>query len=196
MGLSIHYNGRFSPEASLPEMIEEVKDIAEIYNWNYHIFEEQFPANSFGLVSYNNRIYGISFSPPGSEPIWLAFLSNGRMSSPINLEFYGNSNNKKDREYLYMLSTKTQYAGINVHKVIIHFSKYLSKKYFFEFNLIDESKYWETCDEKICEENFQRYNNLMDSFSTALENVPVSPGETFEEYFYRILTMIQKKKNG
>ena len=31
MGLSIHYSGSFKKEASLETMIEEVKDIAEIY---------------------------------------------------------------------------------------------------------------------------------------------------------------------
>lgn len=194
MGLSIHYNGIFNKETTLSEMIEEVKDIAEIYKWNYHIYESQFFENSTAYDSYNNEIYGISFSPPECEPVWLCFLSNGRMSSPLNLKFYGNSDDKNEREYLYMLSTKTQYAGINAHKVIIHLLKYLSKKYFFEFNLIDESKYWETGDEKICEDIFQRYNYLIDSFGTALETVPIKSGETFEEYFVRILEIIHKKR--
>ncbi len=196
MGLSIHYNGRFNKEASLSEMIEEVKDIAEVYNWNYHIFEKQFPENSIGRNSYTDKVYGISFSPPGCEPIWLTFLSNGRMSSPLNLEFFGNSEDKAERKYLYMLSTKTQYAGIDVHRIIIHLLKYLSKRYLKQFNLTDEGKYWETNDEKLLEEIFRRYDDLIDSFSTALENVPIKSGETFEEYFSRILKIIQRKKNG
>jgi len=31
MGLSFHYSGSFNAEASLPEMIKEVKDIVEIF---------------------------------------------------------------------------------------------------------------------------------------------------------------------
>jgi len=43
MSITIHYNGRFNPEASLKNMIEEVKDIAETFNWEYHLFEQSFP---------------------------------------------------------------------------------------------------------------------------------------------------------
>jgi hypothetical protein len=32
MGLTIHYSGSFNPNSSLSEMIEEVKDIAALYN--------------------------------------------------------------------------------------------------------------------------------------------------------------------
>lgn len=32
MGITIHYSGRFNPKASLPQMVEEVKDIVIAYN--------------------------------------------------------------------------------------------------------------------------------------------------------------------
>ena len=41
MGLSIHYSGSFRNGASLSEMIEEVRDIVEVYDWEYLIFEKQ-----------------------------------------------------------------------------------------------------------------------------------------------------------
>ncbi len=194
MGLSIHYNGRFNGNASLSEMIDEVKDVAEIYNWEYTIYKKDFPKNSFGTDSYNNSIYGISFTPPESEPIFLCFLSNGRMSSPGNLKFFGNSTDEMYKKYLYMLSTKTQYAGSDVHKLIIHFLKYLSKKYFQEFEVIDEGHYWETGDEKLLETTFKKYTDLINSFASALENIPMKSGETFEEYFGRILQIIHSKR--
>ena len=37
MGLSIHYSGSFNNSGSLSEMIEEVKDIAEVFKWKYNI---------------------------------------------------------------------------------------------------------------------------------------------------------------
>ncbi|MFH1198475.1 MAG: hypothetical protein V1720_22420 [bacterium] len=193
MGLSIHYNGKFNASAFLPDMIREVRDIAEIYNWKYTVFEEEFPAKGFDDESYNNSIYGICFSPPESEPVWLCFLSNGRMSSPGNLIFFGNSSNEDDKKYLYLLSTKTQYAGIVVHKLIIHLLKFLSKKYLEIFNLQDEGHYWETGDEKLLQETFNRYSDLIDYVSSALENIPMNDGETFEKYFERILKIIHYK---
>lgn len=39
MGLSIHYSGSFKEDASLAEMIEEVKEIAEVYKWEYNRYE-------------------------------------------------------------------------------------------------------------------------------------------------------------
>lgn len=193
MGLTIHYNGKFNENASLPEMIEEVKDIAEIYNWQYTIYETQFPESSFDNDSYNENIYGITFSPPESEPVFLTFLSNGRMSGPAQLKYFDNSADESEKKYLYMLSTKTQYAGSNIHKLIVHLLKYISKKYFKEFNVIDEGSYWETGDEKLLEDTFKRYNDLLDLVSFALENVPIKSNETFEEYFTRVLKLVHHR---
>ncbi|MBU0559207.1 MAG: hypothetical protein KJ799_00460 [Bacteroidetes bacterium] len=195
MGLSIHYSGRFNPQTSLKEMIEEVKDIAEIYNWQYTIFDEQFPTNEFDIESYTDIIYGINFTPPDCETINLCFLSNGRMSSPAHLKFFGNSADEDYKKYLYSLSVKTQFAGINIHKLVIHLLKYLSEKYFREFEVIDEGQYWETNDDKLLEETFRRYDYLLDSVGLALENIPIEPDETFEEYFQRILKIIYGKRD-
>jgi hypothetical protein len=193
MGLTIHYNGKFNPAASLPEMIEEVKDIAEINKWKYHIYETEFPKDSIGKESYSDNLYGIIFIPPNCEPVYLSFLSNGRMASEHGLQFWGNSQDKKEKEYLYMLSTKTQFAGREIHKWIIHLFKYLKGKYFSEFNMFDEGKYWETNDEKLLNEIFQRYENALDILGTALENIPRDRGESFEKYFERILKGINDK---
>jgi hypothetical protein len=119
MGLSIYYSGTFNPDASLSSMIEEVKDIAELYKWKYKVFESEFPTNTIGNENYNQEIYGICFAPPQCEPVWICFLSNGKMSSPSHLKFFGKGENKEEKPYLYMLSTKTQYAGIEIHKLII-----------------------------------------------------------------------------
>lgn len=81
MGLSIHFSGRLKSQGSLPELIEEVKDIAEIYKWHYSSFVEEFPAGSF-KKSFNHRLYGICFTPPDCETVNLTFLSDGRLTSP------------------------------------------------------------------------------------------------------------------
>lgn len=194
MGLTIHYNGKFNPSASLRELIEEAKDVAEIYNWKYHIYETEFSPNDFGKESYNDKIYGIIILPPNCEPVYLTFLSNGRMSTEHNLEFWGKSEDEKEKNYLYMLFTKTQFAGIHVHKLIINLFRYLSQKYFSEFNMFDEGKYWETKDEKLLEEIFKRYNDIFDQFENALETIPLKPNESFDEYFQRLFETIKKRR--
>jgi hypothetical protein len=193
MGLSIHYSGSIKAGVSLQAMIEEVKEIAEIYQWRYTIYEELFPANSIGKTTYNQHIYGIDFIPPECEPVFLCFLSNGKMSSASHLQFFGYSTNKEKMEYLYMLSTKTQYAGMEIHKLIIHLLKYISAKYLEDFRVIDEGSYWETGDEALLQDTFKRYSAFINSFSASIQNYPMMPGESFETYFERLLKQIQKK---
>lgn len=195
MGLSIDYSGSFKKEASLEAMIEEVKDIAEIYNWKYTINKNRFPENSFGKIEYDGKLYGISFTPPNSETISLTFLSNGKMCCGARLKYFGNSDNENDKMYLYMLSSKTQYAGSTIHKIIIHLLKYISQKYFQDFQLMDEGNYWETGDEKLLEKNFKAYNDLLDGVVYSIENYPINNAESFADYFERILKMLDAKRN-
>ena len=187
MGLSFHYNGSFKREASLAAMIEEVKDIAEVFKWKHHVFENEFPDSGFDSEEFNDKIYGISFTPPECETVDLCFLSNGKMSSAANLMIWKNPENPEHKNYIYMLSTKTQFAGIEIHKSIIHLLKYITEKYFHEFNLMDEGNYWKTLDENILKERFARYNLLLNMVEDAIATNEKKGNESFEDYFARIL---------
>ena len=195
MGLSINYSGSFKNEASLEAMIEEVKDIAEIYDWKYTINNSRFPKNTFGKLEYDGKLYGISFTPPNCETISLTFLSNGKMCCGARLEFFGNSDSENDKLYLYMLCTKTQYAGSTNHKIIIHLLKYLSQKYFRDFQLTDEGDYWETEDESLLEKNFKTYNDLIYGVAHSVKNYLINTNESFTEYFERIMKILDEKRN-
>lgn len=151
-------------------------------------------SGSFNQSASLEKMIGIMFSPPSCEPVFLTFLSNGRMSSDSHLRFFGNSSDEKEQKYLYMLSTKTQYAGIKTHMLIIHLLKYLTNKYFLEFHLTDEGNYWETGDEKLLEATFRRYNDLVNSVTDALETFPVKTGETMEEYLSRLMAHVNKRR--
>ena len=161
MGLSFHYNGKISKLELLPELIDEIQDIAKAYNWKYFVFDRQFPNNTCEKEKYNQNIYGINFTPTGCETISICFLSNGRMSDVLNLRLYGKTDIQNEHEYLYMLSVKTQYAGIETHQFIIQLFRHLDKKYFADFNLQDEGQYWETNDLEILKSNFKKYTNLL-----------------------------------
>jgi hypothetical protein len=43
---------------------------------------------------------------------------------------------------------------------------------------------------------FDRYNELMDNFTSALETYPKNEGETLESYFQRLMKRINKRKGG
>ncbi len=117
------------------------------------------------------------------------------MSSLPNLKFWGESKDEQEKKYLYMLSAKTQFAGSTTHKLIVHLLKYLSKKYLNEFNVIDEGNYWETGDEILLEQTFEKYNYFLNAVGDALEYTPLKEGEDFETYFLRIMKQINDRKN-
>ena len=117
------------------------------------------------------------------------------MCCGARLKIFGNSDNENDKLYLYMLCSKTQYAGSINHKIIIHLLKYLSQKYFQGFQLTDEGNYWETEDESLLEKNFKAYNDLVDGVAHSVKNYPINTTESFTEYFERIMKMLDEKRN-
>lgn len=195
MGLSFHYSGRIANPASLLDLIEEIEDIAKVHGWKYFVFDRQFSEDMIGKPDYNQRIYGICFTPPNCETVDICFLSNGRMSSAAHLQFWGKTDDQAEREYLYMLSVKTQYAGIEIHQFLIQLFRYLNGKYFADFTMSDEGEYWETNDLTLLKTNFKRYTELIDGFVSAIESIPIKAGEDVESYFLRLMKEINDKKN-
>ena len=191
MGISIHFNGRLKSKSSLPLLVEEVCDIVRIHKWDYHTFEKEFPKNAFGQKEFNRHLYGICFTPPGCETIDLCFLSNGKLTSVSALGYFLKT---KDKTIFKGVSVKTQFAGSSVHKLLIHLMDHLSKKYFKNFRLYDEGRYWETRDEKILDKNFKELEELLNAFGDRLEIVPIDSGESFEKYFERILRSVQASR--
>jgi hypothetical protein len=55
---------------------------------------------------------------------------------------------------------------------------------------MDEGEYWETGDEKLLENVFKRYADLIANFASSIESYPLKPGESFEDYFERVLKQI------
>ena len=116
------------------------------------------------------------------------------MSSDAHLAFFGKTNEQSEREYLYMLSVKTQFSDVATHQFIIQLFRYLNTKYYANFELIDDGGYWETNDIEILKSNFKRNGDLISGFSSALECIPMETGESIENYFVRLFNLIQKRK--
>lgn len=192
MGLTIHYSGSFNPVASLPCMIREVKEVAEVNNWEYFVFEEKFPVPF--CTDCQEELYGICFTPPGCDMVSLTFLSNARMCGPAQLRFFGCRSGKEEENLLYNIFTKTQYAGIEVHKKIIKILKYISKKYLSDFAIYDEGQYWETGDEELLQQIFGRYNLAMDILSSALCDDTKSEDESVEEQLKQLFPGVEIKQ--
>ncbi len=193
MGLTIHYEGRFKKGASLPDMIEEVKNVAEVHQWKYHIYETDFPADSLGKEEYNDKIYGIHFTPPECESVQFTFLSNGRTGSAFGLKHFAQDKDAPQYEYLHWLFTKTQFAGPEIHAFIVHLFRYMADKYFDEFMVTDETKYWETNDEEELRKLFGYTTAVIEGFRNAFDTFEPEEDESIEDYIKRLLTRVLKK---
>lgn len=195
MGLSFHYNGRIADKKLLPKLIDDLEDIAKLHKWKYEILDALFPEDEEQINDYNQNVYGICFTPPECETVFVSFLSNGRMSSPMLLDFWGKAENAPEKDYLYMLSVKTQYAGAEIHKLLMGIFHFLNKQYLADFELYDEGDYWETGDDTLLYKNFKQNAFLINSFKSALQSLPIQEAESPEDYIFRIIKDIQNKQH-
>jgi hypothetical protein len=190
MGLTLHYRGQFKAQASLPDMIAEVKNIADVNSWNYTIFSEEFPENNGDSDLVSDELYGLIVNLPQCEPVFLCFSSDRRLANPVWLD-QASRGELEDKEMLYLLFTKTQYADADSHKKIVHLLKYLSSKYFDEFIVVDDGQYWETGDPLILDEQFKRHNLALSALSDRLTNLSTSGDESPDELVNRIVQLLK-----
>jgi hypothetical protein len=195
MGLSFYYNGALRKDASVDALIDEVKDICEILNWKYTTLDTGFPEVELVDGKVDGNLYGICFSPEKCEPIFLCFLSNRKLCSPVSLDDFDQPIEQVPED-AYQIFTKTQYAGPDAHMAVINVLKHISNKYLEDFSLTDEGQYWETGDENLLRETFKRYTFLIDSFASSLETIPAAPGESIEQYLGRLLAYLDKRRKG
>jgi len=184
MGLSIHYSGKLRDKSLLPELIIEVKEIAEHYKWPCRMLEIELPETPFDEFDPKQPVFGIVVSPPDCETIYFSFLSNGIMCNPTWVEHC--ADNDENKNYMYSNHTKTQYAGVEVHQKVILLFRYITKKYFAEFDMLDESKYWETGDEQLMMLNFEKYNTLVNNLELAFRCIPPNDDENTLDYLNRV----------
>ena len=74
------------------------------------------------------------------------------------------------------------------------FVRYLNGKYLSDFQMQDESGYWETGDESVMQANFRKYDALLDNFVLSMQTFPVQKDENMISYFERLMVEVRKLK--
>lgn len=184
MGLCIHYSGSFNTEYALQKLIEEVEDVAKVHKWKYNIFLSDFPTESTPVNHL--KLYGIAFTPPGCETVSVCFLNDCRMCSIAHPFLAERGFFDDEDEDSNTISVKTQYAGIEVHAILINLFRHLSKTYLKDFKMYDEGELWEKEDMANTQKIFNRYNYIVDSFAERLQGGAVKEGESLEDFIKRI----------
>jgi len=195
MGLTIHYSGRITDKQKLPLLIEELEEISKVHGWKYFLYETEFPIGYYSDDEHDENLYGISMNPPECEPVAFSFASNGRLCGPMQFSCWGDSTDESERKYLYMNSTKTQYAGAEIHKMVIGIFRYVVSRYLTDFVMMDEAQFWETGDENLLVENFIRNTELINSFTEVLCANSQREDEDIDAYLDRIIREFRVKRD-
>jgi hypothetical protein len=197
MGLSIHYSGCIRSYALVQALTDEVEDICKSLGWKYHIYEKKSNANDAAHINNPNfinytpeDIKGITISPAECEPVDLTFFPSGILCSVAKLKYNNAATNDLMVE---TISTKTQFAGPDIHITVLNLLQYLKDKYFAVFELKDEGNYWETKDKKILLGRFAQYNFFLDAVADALGDFKAAPGETATSLAERLEELLKRK---
>lgn len=198
MGLSFHYKGAIRNFSLIGELTEEVQDICKSLNWNYHVWKKKRPTNTKKAASDSlnytpHDLKGISVSPNECEPLFLTFLPDGNLCSPLKLIFNDPVTNDLMIEVIHV---KTQFAGPDTHIALLKLLRYLKEKYFTELEVDDEGLYWETEDEKTLLSQFAKYNFVLKMVREALSDFNAKPGETADSLADRLEELLRKRFNA
>lgn len=187
MGITIHYSGKIKHTRLIEPLTHEVKDICESFDWKYQEIDMELGVG--GLVreetSDTPQIYvkGLTFTPPECEAFNFLFMENGNMVSIIKVL---TDIDTDDIETGQWISTKTQFAGADIHITVSKLLKYLSEKYLEKFEVLDEGHFWGIEDEAKTRATFQQYDNAINTFTNALENFKGAKPETKEDLIKQI----------
>lgn len=222
MGLSFHYKGRLQEAANLPLLIEEVEDICKTLGWKVNVFETRFPQDTF-LEKIDDHDYGIMFEPTNCEPILLVFNSQGRLFNTffkqmmrdetkgnvkvITVKLDLNDENPEPiisedddekfdpSELIYNISVKTQYSGAEEHVKIIELLRYLSVKYLADFEMMDESKYWDTKNSEDLHIKMDSLNTIIEAFNDIIKDKSIQDPKEFLSLIRMLKAQIKKDIN-
>ncbi len=192
MGLSFHYSGKIIDEHLIKELVGEVADIADSLHWDRVIFGNGSLEQFNGKFINDEEFSGICITPPECEPVFLCFMKDGNLYNPVSYQFYKEDPVQFPIGFTTTLSVKTQYAGIEIHKILIKLFRHLGKKYLLDLKIMDESYYWETDDEEVLKQQFKLYDDLVESFALAFDCTAIKKGETIEEYIIRVAGRVKK----
>jgi hypothetical protein len=172
MGLCIYYSGQIREKQLLPRLIEEVEELCGIMDW---------PHQRISLEGAE----GIIFTPPGCETVYLTFNRDGQLVSLVNMAC--------GIQPATEIWVKTQFAGIEVHRALIHLFRRLRDEYFAAFEMMDEAYYWETGDEETLRQRFLEYDSLMNAVCGALEGFTKREGEGSEKTSERLERYLKER---
>jgi hypothetical protein len=184
MGLYIHYSGRLKNNDRLHDLIADVINYCDKYEWGYHEYGE----NSSNDKDDEFKLRGISFGPPECKFIHLTFDKDGKL---YNLRYHLLSDKEnadlfpelKEFSTMNPVSAKTLEAGYLGHKRIILLFKDILQKHFVDFTFNDDANYWDHQDDRRLANYFGLTDIKLGVLKDIIKHSPGS-GMEFEEMIH------------
>jgi hypothetical protein len=220
MGLSFHYKGRLTSASELNTFVEEVEDICKVFDWKFSVLNTEYPYDKF-VSPLNEDDYGVIFTPDECEPVTLIFDSEGRIYNPwmkdiiakhdegqvkvitvqLNLDeeelnpiFTEDSEDFDPLDMVYTVSVKTQFTTAEQHMKIIELLRYISGKYFSDFEMIDESGYWTSRNPEKLDAKLNKVTEFIDRFEDMVSSEVIKSPEDFLKFIKKLSQEIKDKE--
>ncbi len=176
MGVTVQYRGQLKSPDLIGTFCRELKEIANLMEWEYTILDEDFGKPTDIKLETTEKgceivghlaLKGINLNiHKDCGDLSFFFDLNGILRDPIQMA----GGEGVEDETLPFTFVKTQYAPPEIHITLVKLFRYLKRKYFQTFEVMDEGDYWETGDENLLKEKMQFLSQKLDAFCQAVDN--------------------------
>ncbi len=152
MGISIYAKGRLDRLEDLPQLIDEVKAVAESRGWKWGIIDDDFEVEPDGVLAPGDAgepvaiegslgLKGVVLSfGAKTESLAVLFDRTGALTDVMN-QVCRSEGDGPDEPFT---ACKTQFGSIDTHIHIIELLDHLKKRYLSNLEVLDEGAYWES----------------------------------------------------
>jgi hypothetical protein len=173
MSITLHYKGSLNEQKDVGKLRDQLTDFAQTLGWRHEDWNESRPNHRGNPLLMKEDgsgldgrwpLRGITLYPhEDCEPLFLTFGPDGSLIHPRRL-LLAESESREER----WLSTKTQFAPIEVHTGIIKLLQHLKKRYISDLEVHDEGGYWESGDIHQLKQRLDSITHALDVLGNAL----------------------------
>lgn len=193
MGVTIHYRGKLSPDHSIDEVIDHLKNLCfeqELECWTRD--DEVTAENYLAKEDIGAQIKGIEINVhPDCETLSFTFDTKTRQLCDI-WEQIGtgkkftcgkdrwSADHKGKHKVKGSLFCKTQFAGAYAHIVVCRLLRELKDKFIPRLYVSDEGEYWQTGDIEKLKKNIGSLGEMIKALGETMKGIASQKGMTVE----------------
>jgi len=202
MGVTIHYRGKIDDMAEVYKLTDDLEDFANELGWESQRMDEDWSKPNTAAISVEGDtarvtghapLKGIMLSPhKHCEPFALTFNSDGYLIGFVGMTLLAEGKTTPEKT---VMSTKTQFAPVEVHITIVKLLQYIKKRYISNLEVFDDGRYWETGDINELKRTRGTIERAMDTLEDALSKISRRKikNKSPEDIAERIEQLIRKK---